>query len=452
MTSPALKARPTWPDAPAASPDGDAMAALAAELFPIPRSLTGDGVRDTLRVLQRLLPPLRIVEVPTGAPVLDWTVPDEWNVRDAWIRDPSGRKVVDLAESSLHVVGYSTPVHARMSLAELRPHLHTLPDRPDAVPYRTSYFKRDWGFCLSERVLRGLADGEYEVRIDSTLAPGSLTYGELLLPGAEPGEVLISAHVCHPALANDNLSAVAVAARLAQRLAGRPRRYGVRFLFAPGTLGAITWLSRNPEAAAAMRAGLVLNCLGDPGPFTYKRTFGGAAEIDRAAACVLRDAPDAAVEDFIPYGYDERQYNAPGFRLPVGAFSRTTWGRYPEYHTSDDDLDLIRPEALQGSLERLDELLQVLDRNRTLTSLAPYGEPQLGRRGLYDQTGGNRPKAFQTAVLWVLSLADGAHDLLAAAERSGLPFPLLADAADALEAAGLLARGPTPTPTRTRDA
>ncbi|HUF78283.1 MAG TPA: DUF4910 domain-containing protein, partial [Thermoanaerobaculia bacterium] len=322
--------------------EGRAMHELAARLYPIPRSITGDGVRETLGALRELVP-LDVHEVPTGTPAFDWTVPDEWNVREAWIRDPEGRKVVDFADCSLHLVGYSVPVHERMPLARLRERLHTLPEQPDLVPYQTSYYSESWGFCLSHRVLENLPEGEYEVRIDATLAAGSLSYGELFIPGRSGREVLVSCHVCHPALANDNLSGIAVTAHLARRLlaAAReaPLRYGYRFLWLPGTIGAITWLATNREAAGRVAHGLVAANLGDSGPFHYKRSRRGDAEIDRAVAHLLRASGEPfELEDFVPYGYDERQYGSPGFDLAVGSLTRTPWGRYPEYHTSADDL------------------------------------------------------------------------------------------------------------------
>lgn len=426
---------------------GAEMHRLAAELFPVCRSITGDGVRATLARAREIVP-LEVREVPSGTAVLDWTVPDEWNVRDAWIKDPAGRKVVDFAASNLHLLGYSVPVQARMPLAELRTHLYSLPEQPDLIPYRTSYYQEAWGFCLAHRVLAGLPEGEYEVFIDSTLAPGSLTYGELLLPGTSEREFLVSCHVCHPSLANDNLSGLAVTLFLARELARRPkaaRRYSYRFLWAPGTIGAIAWLAAHAEGAAKRIAhGLVAANLGDPGPFHYKRSRRGDAEIDRAAAHVLAAAGEPhAVEDFVPYGYDERQYCSPGFDLPVGSLTRTPWGRYPEYHTSADDLDLITPAALAGSLARYLEVVELIEVNRTYLNLSPHGEPQLGRRGLYDAVGGagggeGGERDRRLALLWVLNLSDGRHDLLAIAERSGLPFAAVRAAADALVAAELL--------------
>jgi aminopeptidase-like protein len=427
-----------------ANPDqaGRAMHDLATELFPICRSITGDGVRRTLQVLQRALP-LQVHEVPTGTKVLDWTVPDEWNIRDAFIADAAGRRVVDFRANSLHVMSYSEPVRRRMPLAELRPHLHSLPDRPDWIPYRTSYYRRDWGFCLTHRQLEALPDGEYEVVIDSTLAPGSLTYGELVLPGWTGEEILLSAHVCHPALANDNLAGIAVLAHVGLALLARPeRRHTFRLLFAPGTIGAITWLARNEPVTARIKHGLVLSCLGDdarPG-MTYKRTRRGNAVIDRAVAHVLRTSgrPHELL-DFSPYGYDERQYCSPGFNLPVGLFMRSCHGRYPEYHSSADNLAFIRPAALADSLEAVLRVIDVLEGNGTYVNLQPKGEPQLGRRGLYAPVGGQRAsKEDELALLWVLNQSDGEHDLLAISERSGLAFDVVRAAADRLAAAGLL--------------
>src|SRR5262249_8026281 len=410
---------------------GRDMFELARELYPICRSITGDGVRETLRIVGARLPaPLAVTEVASGTPVLDWTVPDEWNIRDAWIADASGRRVVDFRRSSLHVVSYSVPVRARMTLGELRPHLHALPDRPDGVPYRTSYYERSWGFCLSQRQLDALPDGEYDVAVDSTLAPGHLTYGELVLPGATDAEVLVSTHVCHPSLANDNLSAIAVSVAVARALAARPRRHTFRFVYAPGTIGAITWLARNREAAARVRHGLTLVCLGDAAPFTYKRTIDGDAEIDRAAAVALRDAGAAhEVIDFFPYGYDERQYNSPGFRLPVGSLMRGRHGRFPEYHTSADALSFIAPQRLAEPAAAVLAVVDGLEGDGRYRNLAPEGEPQLGRRGLYRAMGGTDIPDLNLAMLWVLALSDGRHTLVDAAERSRMSFRALRAAA-----------------------
>jgi aminopeptidase-like protein len=424
---------------------GARMYALVEELYPICRSITGDGVRDTLARIERALPaPLIRSEVPSGTPVLDWTVPPEWNIRDAWIADARGARVVDFRACNLHVVNYSVPVRARMTLAELRPHLHALPDHPDWIPYRTSYYAETWGFCLTQRQLDALPDGEYEVCIDSTLAPGHLSYGELVLPGvsaAGANEILLSTHVCHPSLCNDNLSGIAVATALARELAARPsRRWTYRFVFAPGTIGAITWLAHHRDVVPRIRAGLTMMCLGSAHPFTYKRTLAGDADVDRAAAAVLRDrgAGDPVI-DFFPYGYDERQYNSPGFRAPVGSVMRGRHGMFPEYHTSADDLGFVSAERLAESLAVVRGIVDALEANRRYVNLAPYGEPQLGKRGLYRATGGTNIADLNLAMLWVLQLSDGSCDLLAIAERAKLPFATIRVAADHLRDAGLLA-------------
>jgi aminopeptidase-like protein len=423
---------------------GEELYKLVAELYPICRSITGDGVRRTLEIVDREVGGgLEVSEVPTGTQVLDWTVPREWNVRDAWVADPAGRKVIDFQTSNLHLVSYSVPVRTTVTLAELSEHLFTLPDQPGWVPYRTSYYAERWGFCASQRLVDSLPEGDYEVCVDTTLADGHLTYGERLVEGQTQDEVLVSCHVCHPSLANDNLSGIAVASRLARLLAEGPRpRYSYRFLFIPGTIGSITWLARNEDRVGRIRHGLVLSGVGDPGGFTWKRSRRGDTEIDRAVAHVLgRSGRPHQVVDFSPYGYDERQYCSPGFDLPVGRLSRTQFATYPEYHTSADGLDFVGPAQLTDSLEVCREVVAVLEGNRTYLNLSPKGEPQLGRRGLYGQIGGRSDaEERQMAMLWVLNLSDGDHSLLDVAERASLPFALVADVAGALEAAGLLSR------------
>lgn len=430
---------------------GEEMHDLVRRMYPLCRSITGDGVRATLDIVGEHIP-LTVHEVPTGTQVLDWTVPQEWNIRDAYIADSGGRRVVDFAASSLHVLGYSVPVSATLPLAELRAHLHTLPEHPSWVPYRTSYYRPQWGFCLSQETLDALPDGEYEVRIDSTLADGHLTYAEHVVPGQVADEVIVSCHVCHPALANDNLAGIAVATFLARALAEGSPYYTYRFIFAPGTIGAITWLARNaervggpspataPGAAGRVRHGLVLACAGDRGRLTYKQSRRGDAEIDRVLRHVLTASERPhRIAEFTPYGYDERQYCSPGFDLGVGSLSRTPYAGYPEYHTSADDPDFVSPEAMADTLAVCREAFSVLDRNRRYVNLSPYGEPQLGRRGLYEALGGRSDtQQAQMAMLWVLSLSDGEHALLDVAERSGLPFGTVAAAADALHGAGLI--------------
>jgi aminopeptidase-like protein len=419
------------------------MMALIEELFPICRSITGNGVRQTLETLRRFIP-LEVNEVPSGIGVLDWTVPPEWNIRDAYILDPDGRRVVDFAANNLHIVQYSRPIDAMIPLGELRPHLHTLPDQPDWIPYRTSYYTENWGFCLTHRQLSSLADGPYRVVIDSDLGPGHLSYGELLIPGETDDTVLFSCHICHPSLANDNLSGIAVATMLACHLQTLRRRHSYRFLFIPGTIGSLTWLARNEDKVGRIVHGLVLSCLGDAGGMTYKQSRRGNAAIDRIVAHVLRnDEVPHRITPFVPYGYDERQYCSPGFDLPVGCLMRTPNGEYPEYHSSADNLSLLRPESLAHSLAVLRRIVAVIEGDAVCRSRNPKGEPQLGQRGLYETMGGQRAAIYdQMALLWVLNLADGHHSLLDMAERAGVPFATIRAAADALVAAELLERMP----------
>jgi aminopeptidase-like protein len=422
------------------SPDlGNRLHALVSELYPICSSITGNGLREVLRRIGRRIP-LEIHEVPTGTAVFDWTVPREWNIRDAYVRNSRGEKIIDFKNSNLHVMNYSVPVNAKLSLAELKPHLYALPDRPDWIPYRTSYYRETWGFCLAQRQLDALPEDQYEVVIDSSLEDGSLTYAECVIPGKSKEEVLISCHACHPSLCNDNLSGLAVATFLAQALAGMDRRYSYRFLFIPGTIGSITWLSRNENVVPRIKHGLVLACVGDPGAFSYKKSRRGNAEMDRAVLHLLASsgAPHN-VRDFSPYGYDERQYCSPGFNLPVGCLNRTQHGKFPEYHTSADNLSFVTPEALLETFRFCLSVFRLLESNLTYVNLNPKCEPQLGRRGLYRLMGGLPDAgARELAMLWTLNLSDGDHSLLDIAERSGLRFEAIAQAADALRKSELL--------------
>lgn len=426
------------------SPDesGAEMLDLMRTLHPLCRSLTGDGVRETLRIVDRVLP-LDVVEVPTGTPIFDWTVPREWNIADAWVADLDGRRIVDFRESNLHVVGYSVPVRSQMTGAELQEHLHVHPERPDWVPAVTAYWDETWGFCVTEAQRRQIRpDARYDVCIDSRLEDGHLTYAEAVLPGRTSEEVLLTTYICHPSLCNDNLSGIALLAVLGRFLSGRSLQYTYRFLFSPGTVGPLAWLSRNLDRLDRISNGLVVCCAGDPGHVTFKRSRRGDAEIDRAAAHVLRASrPDALVEDFVPWGGDERQFCSPGFNLPVGVLMRSGHGCFPEYHSSADDFDLVRPESLADSLAAALEIIDVLEQNAVYRSRSPYGEPQLGRRGLYGSVGAGAPddeELFNRAVLWTLNLSDGEHSLLDVAERAQLPFATVARAARALVAADLL--------------
>ena len=410
------------------------------ELYPICRSLTGDGVRETLRRVGKEIP-LAVSEVASGTQAFDWIVPKEWNLRDAFVKNPSGEKVIDFHKSNLHVMSYSVPVRQKMSLTDLKAHLHTLPEHPDWIPYRTSYYTENWGFCLSHRQWVGLEEGEYEVCIDSSLEDGHLTYGECYLPGATTDEVLISSHVCHPSLCNDNLSGIAVAVALARKLATTSHRYSYRFLFAPATLGPIVWLATNEALTARIRHGLILACVGDAGKTTYKKSRRGDAEVDRAVAHVLQHSgQEYQINEFSPWGYDERQYCSPGFNLPVGCLMRTPNGCFPQYHSSADDLDFVRAESLEDSFDKCIAVLELLENNHTYVNQNPKCEPRLGKRGLYRRMGGQaHATSNELAMLWVLNFSDGKYSLLDIAERSGLAFPALRQAADALREHHLLA-------------
>jgi aminopeptidase-like protein len=419
---------------------GEEMYRLAERLYPINRSITGAGVRKTLAILQERAP-LQVHEVASGTPVFDWTVPPEWNLDAASIEDSSGRKIVDLAESTLHVLGYSQPVRRRMAGEELLEHLYWLPEHPEWIPARTSYYARAWGFCVTAAQRDAIAaDTEYEVTIDSTLEPGALTYGEIVVKGAIDEEVLLSTYVCHPSLANDGISGIVVLEALA-RLLPADLRYTYRFLFAPSTIGALTWLARNEERLHRVRHGLVVSCVGDPGPITYKRSRRGDANVDRAAAHVVSRRPGGAIRQFTPWGGDERQFCSPGFDLPVGSLTRTPHGMYSEYHTSADDLGLIDADHLADSLAVLAMILDVLEEDAFVVSLSSKGEPQLGRRGLYETIGAGLPanvEESRQALLWVLNQADGRTCLLDVSERADLRFELVSAAAAVLEEAGLI--------------
>ena len=423
-----------WETLPATEQIGQELHALIAELYPICRSLTGDGVRATFSILERELL-LERTEVPSGTQVFDWTLPREWNIRDAWIAAPDGTRVVDFRDSNLHVLGYSTPVHERLPLSELREHLFTHPENPDWIPFRTSYYAENWGFCLSRRRLEELPDGEYEAVIDSSLTEGHVTYAELALPGELLDEVLLTTYVCHPSLCNDNLSGIVLSAVLAKYLRPMALRYSYRFLFGPGTIGPLCWLWNNEANLDRIKHGLVLSCLGDPGSLTYKRSRREKAEIDQAAANVTR-AAGGEVLPFEPWGGDERQFCSPGFDLPVGALTRSPPDRFPGYHSSADDLDLVRPEFLADSFHRCLEIVDILETNARYRNLNPKGEPQLGKRGLYRSVAGG--SSTEKALLWVLNQSDGEHSLLDISDRSGLPYAAVREAADALREHALL--------------
>jgi aminopeptidase-like protein len=412
---------------------------LAADIFPICRSITGNGVRQTLDLIGRDVP-MQVHEVRSGTRVFDWTVPLEWNVEEAFVENASGNRVVDMRNSNLHVLGYSTPIRATLSLADLKTHIFTLPDQPDLIPYRTSYYQEQWGFCMAHNALLALPEGQYTAVIDSRLETGSLTYGEYFKAGDSDEEVLLSTHICHPSLANDNCSGMAMLTHLAKALANRRTRYGYRFLFIPGTIGAIAWLARNEANIDRIKHGLVVTGVGDSGGPTYKKSRLGNAFIDRAMGHVLyHAAPAHKLVDFFPYGYDERQFCSPGFNMPVGLFQRSQFGTFPQYHTSADNLDFIRPEYLAHSYGAISAAIEIIEHDHRPLSLNMKCEPQLGRRGLYASVGGDKDgPARSMAMLWVMNLADGEHSLLDIAERAGVPFRVVLEAANALRASGLL--------------
>ena len=409
------------------------------ELYPICRSITGNGVRETLNLIKKHIP-LEIHEIPTGTKVLDWEIPKEWNIRDAYVKDSKGNKIIDFSLLNLHILNYSTPVNTKMSLGQLRPHLFSIPEKPDLVPYRTSYYTENWGFCISHDQLIALKEDTYEVVIDSDLMPGSLTYGELLIKGASDAEILISTHICHPSLCNDNLSGIAVCTMLAKSVMETDNYYSYRFLFIPGTIGAITWLALNETNINRIKYGLVTSLLGIDSIYTYKRSRKGNTKIDTIVEHVLagKETPGNII-NFIPYGYDERQFCSPGFNLPVGNLTRVPFGEYPEYHTSADNFDLISEKALKDSLEVFREVILYVEADRKYVNQFPRGEPQLGKRGLYDNIGGrNDSKTLQLAFLWILNYSDGEHSLTDIAILSGLDIRLITEASELLKNKDLL--------------
>lgn len=418
---------------------GRSMFELIKTLYPICRSITGEGNRMTLRLIRDIIP-IEIKEVPSGTQVFDWTVPKEWNIRDAYVEDSNGKKIVDFKNSNLHVLNYSIPIHKKVSFEELKEHLFTLPDHPDWIPYRTSYYKENWGFCMSHNRFMELRDKEYKVFIDSTLEDGSLTFGEYFVKGETDDEVLISCHICHPSLCNDNLSGIALVTYLVRHISSIPRRYSYRFLFIPGTIGSITWLALNEHKISKIKHGLVIALVGDGGHVTYKKSRQGDAEVDRAACYTLKSSGDEyEIMDFVPYGYDERQFCSPGFDLPVGCFMRTPYGKYSEYHTSADNLDFIKQDCLVDSFKKVLRILNILDGNRRFINKNPKCEPQLGRRGLYSAIGGRQDtKQRELAMLWILNLSDGTHTLLDIAERASIDFDIIRELADALQRHKLL--------------
>jgi aminopeptidase-like protein len=422
---------------------GEQMYKLAKTLFPIARSITGAGARKTLQLIKRKIP-IKISEVPTGTKVFDWNIPKEWNIWDAYIKNSKGQKILDFKKSNLHILNYSIPVNRKIGLTELKKHLHTLPDHPDWIPYLTSYYKEDWGFCLSHNQYKKLKNEIYQVFIDSELENGNLTYGELYLRGKSRDEVLISTYICHPSLANDNLSGIILTAFLAARLSRQARTYySYRFLFIPETIGAIAWLSLNEEKSKNIKHGLTVTCVGDSGQPTYKKSRQGDAPIDKAVEKVLAESGQPyKIISFSPAdGSDERQFSSPGFNFAVGSLMRTPYSRYAEYHTSADNLSFIGPAYLADSLDKYLKTIFILENNMKYANLNPKGEPQLGRRGLYRILGSQKKITLnEEAIFWVLNFSDSKNDLLDISLRSGLKFEDVKNAAYALLEKDLLAK------------
>lgn len=418
---------------------GCQMYRLITNLYPICRSITGKGARKTLEIISKYIP-IKTHEVPTGTKVFDWNVPKEWNIKDAYVKNSKGKRIIDFKKSNLHVLNYSIPVHRKIPLEELKKHLFTLPDYPNWIPYLTSYYKENWGFCLTHNQYKKLKEDTYEVVIDSTLEDGYLTFGELCIKGRSEDEVLFSCYICHPSLCNDNLSGIVLLTFLAKKLLDTDLRYSYRLLFIPETIGVITWLSLNQDKVSKIKHGLVATCVGDAGKSTYKKSRDGSAVIDWAVEKVLTDSGKPyEIIDFFPSGSDERQFCSPGFNLSIGSLMRTPYGRFPEYHSSADNLDFVRPEYLADSFEKYIKVIFILENNITYLNLNPKCEPQLGRRGLYKMIGGQKSSDInELAMFWVLNLSDGTNSLLDISIRSGMSFKQIKDAADALLVKDLL--------------
>lgn len=411
-------------------------------LWPISRSLTGNGNRETLEILSEILD-LKISEVPSGTQCFDWNVPPEWNIKEAWIKNGKGEKIVDFADTNLHILGYSTPFKGILPFSELKEHLYTLPDQPELIPYLCSYYKERWGFCLSHKQYVQLDENDtYEVFIDSSLDPnGSMTVAEAVIKGKTDTEILISTYICHPSMANNELSGPLVAAFIYDALKDRKNlKYTYRFVFVPETIGAIYMLSKHGEYwKKNLHAGFVLTCIGNPANFTYKKSRQGNSISDRAALTILEQTEeDFNLVEFFPNGSDERQYCSPGFNLPMGSLMRTMYAVYPEYHTSADNKNFISFEAMEGSVNKYLEIIELIERNEKYINTMPYGEPQLGKRGLYPtftQTGNDD---YVRAMMWILNLADGEHDLISISEKSKYPIKQLLPILDKLIANGIV--------------
>lgn len=407
------------------SNEGKKMYELMEKLFPICRSITGDGVRETFDILQEYIP-IELFEVPTGTEVFDWTVPREWNIKDAYILDEEGREIVDFKKNNLHVMGYSMPVDKIMPLEELQQHLYSLEDQPDAIPYITSYYKERWGFCLTHDERKKLKDGMYHVVIESELIDGHLTYGEIIIPGEIDKEVFLSTYVCHPSMANNELSGPVIATYLAKWLKEKKRKYTYRIVFIPETIGSITYLSRNiDEMKQNIIAGYNITCVGDERAYSYLPSRQGDSLADRAAINILKNNhPEFVRYSFLNRGSDERQYCSPGVDLPVASIMRTKYGQYPEYHTSLDNLDLVTAKGLQGSFDVYQACIELIEQNERY-QVTCFGEPQLGKRGLYPTLSTKESGKIVRDMMNFIAYADGESDLIDISDLIGVPVEKL---------------------------
>ena len=437
---------------------GGRMLKLMEDLYPICRSITGNGVRKTLQIISKEIP-LEIHEIPTGTKMFDWKIPKEWNVNNAYIKKPNGEKIADFQKSNLHLVSYSIPIKKKIPFDELKKHIHTLPKKPDLIPYHTSYYDENWGFCMSHNEFEKLNDEEYDVFIDSRLEEGTLTYGEFLIKGRSEEEIIITCYICHPSLCNDNLSGVSLVTFLAKKIQKLQNFYSIRFLFVPETIGAITWIASNEKKISQIKCGLVVTCVGTPSKFTYKKTKKGNSFLDNTVIDVLEKSNVAfQIVDFFPYGSDERQFCSPGIDLNVGSIYRSDnkYLEYPEYHSSGDNFSIISEKALDETFsiyykiimdlvknsykekERDIESFKIKDKNLMYLNLFPKCEPQLAKRGLYRKIGGttldsDKQIIYQLAHLWVLNYSDGKHSLNDIAKLSKINLEMIKKSAAILE-------------------
>jgi len=430
---------------------------LIKELFPICRSITGNGVRETLSTIKQIIPELKIFEVESGTKAFDWIVPKEWNINDAYIKNSKNEKIVDFRKLNLHVLNYSIPINCKLSLTELKEHIFTSQEHPDWVPYRTSYYKENWGFCMSQKQFESLEDDTYEVVIDSSLENGSLTYGELFLSGDKRDEILFTCYICHPSMCNDNLAGTCLLTFLSNIISKKKLKYSYRFLFIPETIGAIVWLSKNQNHLSNIKFGIVATCVGDKGSITYKKTKNGNSLIDKIVEKVLIDSNKPfKMIDFFPWGSDERQFSSPGIDIPMGSLMRTVYSQFPEYHTSADNLEFVSPESLgdsfkcyfdiieqienEESIENIEhEITTSVEKDEIYVNLNPNCEPQLGKRGLYNMVGGWQQNSIvKNAIFWILNFSDGKNSLKKIAERSGITYDEIKKSAELLIKSNLI--------------